>query len=35
MAFRVTISILCPLFSVSWVDINLNLAQQVFVLMGK
>lgn len=34
MAFRVTISILCPLFSVSWMD-NLNLAQQVFVLMGK
>lgn len=34
MAFRVTISILCPLFSVLWVD-NLNLAQQVFVLMGK
>lgn len=34
MAFRVTISILCTLFSVSWVD-NLKLAQQVFVLMGK
>lgn len=34
MVFGVTISILCPLFSVSLVD-NLNLAQQVFVLMGK